>query len=245
MLATILMVSGTFGAVRADELTRFHAMVTTEARSAFARYAAAPCADATVTLGSPRPVTLQGRPDLKAMVQPTRVTGCGRASLQSVNVVRSGGDPPWRMASPLPGSSLADPALQQRTLLSVAAHARRTLPGACATPAIGDIRVVAPPGALWFRGRDVETPRPRVRGAVAVPLPPAVAARRRSLLLSRAWMELWPLGWCGAAHEDAVVFIPRRDAGAPFYMLADVPTAKSPASVAVSRSSLRSAPPAP
>ncbi len=245
MLVAVLLVGGLFGAVRADELTRFQALVSAEARAAFARNAASPCPDATVSLGRARPVILAGRPDLKALVQPTQVKGCGRASLQSINVVRAGGDPPWRMASPLPGTSLADPALQQKALLSVVAHVRRTLPGACARPSVGDIRVVARPGTVWFRSRGVEMPRPTARPVVAVPLPAALAARRRSLVLSQAWMELWPLGWCGTPHEDAVVFIPRRDGGSPLYMLADLPTARPATAAVVSPPAPRSAPPSP
>ena len=229
------------GLVRAGEAARYEAAVTAEARGAFGRYGGAPCPDARVALASPRPVRIAGRADIRAAVQPTRVTGCGRVSLQSVNVLREAGDPPWRLASTLPGVSLADPALQQRALLSVAARARETTGAPCASPTVGDIRIAAPPGALWLKGRRESTPRPKARNLVVLPMPAAVAARRASLNLSQAWMELWPLGWCGAVRETAVAFIPRRDGGAPFYMLADVPTPPA----RFTRSEPRSAPPAP
>ena len=230
------------GLVQSGEAARYEAAVTAEARAAFGRYGGAPCPEARVALAPAKPVRIAGRADIRAAVQPTRVTGCGRVSLQPVNVLRGGGDPPWRLASTLPGVSLADPVVQQKALLSVAARARETTGAPCASPTVGDIRIASLPGALWLKSRREPTPRPRARNLVILPMPAAVAARRRSLNLSQAWMELWPLGWCGAVRATAVAFIPRRDGAAPFYMLADVPP---PPAGAVTGSAPRSSPPTP
>jgi hypothetical protein len=196
-------------------------MLATQALAADKRFSGAACDGAKVAVASIRPWKIAGHPELIVWREQVRVTGCGRSSVENVNVGRVGGAPPWRMTTGLPGETLADMNLQATTLPAAAAQARADLPADCEGEKLKDIYVAARPGGL-----DVSLPGApvsQVHGSrPKVSLPDAVKPMQDRLNVSAAWMEVWPFEACGHDRTLGVIFIPLRDQTASVYLFLPV-----------------------
>ena len=202
--------------VHADEVATYEALLVKTAHDADAAFAGSPCPDAAIEHELRQPVKIGDRPDLAAMRERMKVTGCGRTTNHNVNVVRFGGSPPWRMAVGLPGESLADMALQQSTWPSAMTQVRVGLPSDCNGQRLQDVYVAARPG-------HVDVPPPGAKGATtpghfSLQLPPNVEAQRDNLDLTRAWVEVWPFTVCGKDRTLGVAFIPLRGQSKSAYL---------------------------
>jgi len=203
--------------VHPDERPTYDEMLANAVRAADKSFAGSACDDAKVEVVSIAPWKITDHPDLVVWRERVRVTGCGRSSIENVNVGRMGGNPPWRMTTGLPGESLADMTLQQTTFPGAAAAARAGLPADCQGQSLGDVYIAARPGDV-----DVSVPGAPARqihkGHPAVSLPDSATPMLDKLALGDSWMEVWPFKFCGHDRSLGVVFIPLRDRSASVYL---------------------------
>lgn len=208
-------------AVLAGERPAYDAMLKTQALASDSQFAGSACPSATTSVVSSEAVAISDRPDFAARRERVKVTGCGRSSIQNINVGRFGGDPPWRMSVGLPGDSLADMQLQQSTAPAAIAQARTDIPVDCLDVTLRDIYVTARPGNVEFTATG--TPESSVRaGRISLTLPPAIEARRAEFDLSKAWAEVWPIALCGKERTTVVVFIPLKGQAASAFLFLPV-----------------------
>jgi hypothetical protein len=225
--------------VRPAERAAFEAMVRITALGADAKYSGAPiCAAAGVEALSSEAVKVPGHPEVGALHERVRVSGCGRSSIQNVNVIRFAGRQPWRMAAALPGESLADMGLQQTLWPIVLAEAGEAVPKACQGPELNDVYVAARPGHVALPPPGEASPAQQ-QGKVNIRLAPQVEAQRDNLDVSKAWIEVWPLKMCGLDRTQAILLIPLRDKAAVFHL--EIPVWK----IALERGTTTDLPPAP
>jgi len=206
LLAIAQLAARPANVVHADEKAAYEAMLTGQAVDADAAFSGQRCEAATIEDIVTEPVAIGDRPDVGALRERVRMTGCGRSSIQNIMVARLGGEPPWRMAAGFPGESLADATLQHSALPQVIAQARVEVPADCASVRLGDIYVSARQGSVEFGvgGTSAGT-------GVRVSLSPELAAARDQFDLTRAWSEVWPLSFCNKDRSMMIVFIPRKD----------------------------------
>jgi hypothetical protein len=204
--------------VRPAERSAFEAMVRMTALGAEAKYSGAPiCASANVEALSSEVAKIPGHPDVGALHERVRVSGCGRSSVQNVNVIRFASRPPWRMAAALPGDSLADLGLQQTLWPIVLAEAGEAVPKECQGSELNDVYVAARPGHVALPAPGEPSPGQK-NGNVNIRLAPQVEAERDKLDVSKAWIEVWPLKMCGLDRTQAILLIPLRDKAAVFHL---------------------------
>src|SRR5579872_3691965 len=82
------------GAVLPGEQGAYDAMIAEQARAADATFGGSPCGDAGVEVVAVVPWTVVDHPDTVFWREKVRVTGCGRKSVENLNVRRMGGSPP-------------------------------------------------------------------------------------------------------------------------------------------------------
>jgi hypothetical protein len=221
ILAAAISASLPTGAVLPTEQATYDAQLATAARAADTTFAGSVCDGARVEVVSIAPWEVLDHPGLIVWRERVRVTGCGRSSIENVNVGRFGGDPPWRMTTGLPGESLADMTLQQSTFQAAAAEARTGLPADCQGHALGDIYVAARPGGVDITPAGVAPP-PQRNGHPSVTLPDSPQFSSEKLSPAGAWMEVWPFTFCGHDRTLGVVFIPLKDQNASLYLFMPV-----------------------
>jgi hypothetical protein len=174
-----------------------------------AQFAGQPCPTAKAEPISREDVKIGDRPELAAARERVRVTGCGRSSVENINVARLGGSPPWKMNYGLPGGSLADMNLQNSAWPQVLSQAAANLPADCKSVTIRDIYVSARPGSIAFENLagSAKLQRPRLK----ISLPAETLGQQANLNAEKAWAEVWPTALCGTDRTVVVVFIPLRD----------------------------------
>ncbi|MBL8556921.1 MAG: hypothetical protein JNL41_21800 [Phenylobacterium sp.] len=210
------------GLVQDGEAAAYESMILRTARAADASFSGAPpCEAAGIEHLWRQPVKIADRPDFLAVRERVKLTGCGRSSVQNLNVGRTGGSPPWRMTFGLPGESFADMPLQQSTLPAAMAQAAVDLPAGCQERRMADVYVAARPGHVDAPPPGGATPR-SAAGRIALELPADVEAQRDRLDLARAWVEVWPITLCGQDRTTAVVFMPIKDQKASAYLFLPV-----------------------
>jgi hypothetical protein len=197
------------GGVLPTEQSTYDSMLAEQARAADATFSGSPCDVATVEVVAVTPWKINDRPDLLVWREKVRVAGCGRMSVENVNVGRLGGSPPWRMTSGLPGDSLADMNLQQNTYPAAVAQARQGLDTGCKVQ-LADVYVAARSGDMDFIPPAGEVSHSR-KGHPQIALPENVKPYLDELDLSNAWMEVWPFKVCDRDRTLGVVFLPRKD----------------------------------
>jgi hypothetical protein len=196
-------------------------MVTAQARAADLANTGQVCGDAKVEPVAVIPWKIENQPELIVWHEQVRVTGCGRSSVENLNVGRLGGDPPWRMTFGLPGETLADMTLQGSALPGAIAQARVGLPADCKGQALGDVYIAARPGHVDIPlSRDV-TPKAGP-GRFGVTLPAGAEAQLSEMDASQAWAEIWPFEICGNDRTIAVIFIPMRGQQKVFHLFLPV-----------------------
>jgi hypothetical protein len=196
------------GLVAPGEGQAFQEMLKYSAASAAARFSGAGCPRAAVVEVRSEPVRIQSSPSAPAAREKVEISGCGRTIVENLNVVRTGGAPPWRMLARLPGESLAEYDLQQNTWPAAVRQAQAGLPETCAAT-IGAVSIGANPGHV--RVADSGAPAHRQADKLTVALTSDLQAIRSSLAIDRAWLEVWPLRLCGHDRKSGVLFIPTRD----------------------------------
>jgi len=217
LLAAALTASIPQGGVLPGEAAAYDAMLASAARSANDSFAGSACPDARVEVVSISPVRIADQPKLVAWRDKVRVSGCGKAAIQNVNIGRVGGSPPWRMSTGLPGESLADMNLQASAFQAAAAQARTGLGAECQSLSLNEVYLAALPGGIDVSPPGVRAPQPRA-GRPAIGLPEAYRPMLGKLALSDAWMEVWPFEICGNDRTLGVVFIPLKDHSASAYL---------------------------
>lgn len=208
-------------AVLPGEQAAYQTMLTKQARDADASFAGSACETATIMVVASEAVIIGSQPDFAARRERVKVSGCGRSSVQNINVGRFGGEPPWRMFVGLPGESLADMQLQQSIWPAALAQAGVGLPASCQTLTLGDLYIAARPGHVDFVGPGTPTAN-APGGRISMTLPPDAEARRADLELSQAWVEVWPLNLCGHDRTTGVVFIPLKGQASSAYVFLPV-----------------------
>ena len=193
--------------VHADEQAVYAAFLTQRALEADARFGGGACSDAVVADVSTTVIAIADRPEIAAMSEKVRVTGCGRSTTQNINVGRMGGSPPWLVSAGLPGESLANLPLQQSVLPQALTQAHVDIASSCSSYRVGDIYVAARPGDVAFEGHT----RGGGNGQFQVSLTPELERLVDSMNLAGAWAEVWPIGFCDKDRAEIVVFIPTTD----------------------------------
>jgi hypothetical protein len=216
MIAAAILAAGFIarppGLVAPGEAQAFQEMLKYQAVSASARFSGAACPGAVAVEVRSEPVRIQGAPAAPAAREKVEVSGCGRTTVENLNVVRAGGAPPWRMLARLPGESLAEYDLQQNTWPEAVRQAGAGLPRPCTAATIGAVSVGADPGQVRTAAAGPGTASARRQGAtLIVTLTPDLEAIRPSLAIGRAWMEVWPLRLCGHDRKVGILFIPTTD----------------------------------
>lgn len=197
------------------EEASYEALLAQQAREAAATYGG-PCPEATAKRLSTEVVRIVDRPDFAAQRERVRVEGCGRSSVQNLNVGRMGGSPPWLMVAGLPGESLAEMSLQKDAWAFATAQARTDIAADCAETRVGEVYVAARPGNIDFYE---DAPAADADGRFAVHLSPDLEAMRAALELDKAWVEVWPLSFCGEDRTHAIAFMPMKGAGKSVFIL--------------------------
>lgn len=218
VLAALVLATATLpaGGVLPDEQAAYDAMLAQQVRAADAMFGGSPCEDAKVEVVAVMPGKIADHPDLIVWREKVRVEGCGRTSVENVNVGRLGGSPPWRMTTGLPGDSFAEMTLQESTLPAAAAQARQGLDAGCRVQ-LADVYVAArsgevdvlPPGGA---GTGPSEGRPQIT------LPENAKPYLNELDLASAWMEVWPFRVCDKDRTLGVVFLPRKDRTASLFL---------------------------
>lgn len=206
------------GGVFPAEQAAYDAMVADQARSAEARFSGSRCGDARVEVVEVKPAALADNPDMLVWRTKVRVDGCGRSSVQNLNVGRFTGAPPWLMTSGLPGDSLAETGLQEGVYKAAVAEVRRGFVAGCDIR-LADAYIAAKPGDLIVALPGVEPP-PVSKGRPQVSLPDTLLPHVANLDLASAWVEVWPFQVCGKDRTLGVAFLPRKDGrgGVPMFM---------------------------
>ena len=220
LVAAVIAASPPSGGVLSNEQVVYDKMLATQVIAADRAFGGLSCDDAKTEVVGITPWKITDHPDVIVWRERVRVSGCGRSSVENVNVGRMGGDPPWRMTTGLPGETLTDMTLQQSTLPSAAAQARADLPAVCQGQTLGDIYIAARPG-----GVDVSLPGTTFQsrdGRPSVSLPDSAGSMLDKLDLSGAWMEAWPFQECGHDRTLGVVFIPQKDRTATLFLFLPV-----------------------
>jgi len=207
--------------VHIDEAAAYETLLTKMARDADAEFAGSACPGASVEHYERQPIKIGDRPDLAAMHERLKLTGCGRDTIQNINVVRFGGAPPWRMVFGVPGESNADMMLQMSAMPAAVANARAGMPAECQRLQLGNVYVAARPGHVDVTppGAKAIASRP---GHFGIGFPPKVEAQRDRFELTRAWTEVWPFTSCGKNRTLAVVFLPLKGQAASMYLFIPV-----------------------
>jgi hypothetical protein len=195
-------------------------MLAQQVRAADATFGGSPCDTAKVEVISVTPWKVMDQPEVVVWRERVRVAGCGRTSIENVNVGRLGGSPPWRMATGLPGDSLADMNLQQGTYPAAVAQARDGLDASCKGQ-LTDVYIAARPGDADIVPPGVERPQLR-KDHPQIVLPENAKPFLDDLDLSTAWMEVWPFKICDHDRTLGVVFIPRKDRTASLHIFLPV-----------------------
>jgi len=210
LLAAALNAAPPQGGVLPGEVAAYDHLLAAQARAADKAFTGSVCDEAQVEVISITPTQVSDRPGLIAWHEKVRVTGCGHSAIENANVGRFGGDPPWQIATGLPGVSIADMTLQRSTLAPAVAQAKIGLSADCQTVSLRDVYLAAKQG-------DVELYAPGVppthvgAGHPAVELPAAALHMVDQLSVADAWMEVWPFEVCGHDRTLGVVFIPLKD----------------------------------
>src|SRR5580698_123401 len=150
--ATVLAVMPPAGGVEVSEQAAYDQMLAAQARGADKMYAGSACGTSKVEVVSITPWKITDHPDLVVWRERVRVTGCGRSSIENVNVGRLGGSPPWKMVSGVPGESLAEMNLQSSAYPAAVENARQGFAADCRV-SLADAYIAALPGDA-----DVELP---------------------------------------------------------------------------------------
>lgn len=200
------------GGVLPAEQSTYDVMLTEQAQTADAMFNGSRCHDAKVNVVALTPWKITDHPDLIVWREKVRVTGCGRTSVENVNVGRFGGSPPWRITSGLPGDSLADMNLQQSTYPAAVAQARQGLDASCEVQ-LRDVYIAARSGEVDVRQPGANASKSR-KGQPQIVLPDNIEPYLDTLDLSSAWMEVWPFQVCDRDRTLGVVFLPRKDRAA-------------------------------
>lgn len=203
------------GGVKSGEEANYDRMLTEQARSADATYSGAACEDSKVEVTSITPWKITDSPDLIVWREKVRVAGCGRSSVENLNIGRLGGSPPWRMTSGLPGDSIAEMNLQRSALPAAVNQARAGFPADCKVQ-ISDVYVAGRPGNVNVvpPGGQPQTPR---KGHPSFVLPDGIVPDLASSNLAGAWFEVWPIHVCDHDRTLGILFIPRKDNSASLY----------------------------
>jgi hypothetical protein len=217
ILAAAMALTPPQGGVRPDERSAYDAMVAAQARAANASFTGSACDDAKVEVVSITPGHIANDPNLIVWREKVRVTGCGHSAVENLNIGRTGGDPPWRMTTGLPGSTLADMTLQASTFSEAVKRLSEVLPDGCQSIRLDDVYISARPGDVVLSPPGVTPSQPRA-GHPAIELPEAVKPMLDKLALSEAWMEVWPFAACGHDRTLGVVFIPLKDHSASAHL---------------------------
>jgi len=198
--------------VHADEQPAYSEMLATRAREADAFFSGKPCASATVDHLVTEPWKIVAQPDLPVWREHVKVAGCGRTTIENINVARMGGLPPWKMFYGLPGrSAVMDVRLQQSTYQSAVGQVHASLPADCQSQELTDIYLAAKPGDVDWHDAG-STPGPAQAGHFGIATPQQVKALPGQLDLAHAWVEVWPFTACGRDRTLGVVFVPPKDA---------------------------------
>ncbi|MBV9994871.1 MAG: hypothetical protein JO127_06630 [Caulobacteraceae bacterium] len=222
ILAAAAVAAPPTDAVRPEERPAYEAMLAVKAREAERTYSGSACESAKVRrLGAQLVVSVADHPELMLWRERVKVSGCGRSSIQNINVGRTGGSPPWRMAAGLPGDSLADMTLQQNAYPAAITEARASVPSGCRHQALTDVYIAARPGGVDVSLPDA--PAAAANGARPfVKLPDSAKELAPKLDLAQAWMEVWPFQFCGRDRTLEVVFVPIRDQSTSLYLFLPV-----------------------
>jgi hypothetical protein len=191
------------------ERPTYTAALNTLAIQAEAQFAGRPCPTAKAEPISRDDVKIGDRPEVAAAREKVRVTGCGRSSVQNINVARLGGSPPWKMNFGLPGASLAEMSLQNSAWPFVLREAAPNLPSGCKSAVIEDVYISARPGTIAFNNL-AGAAKPQ-RSRLTISLPADMLGQQANLNAEKAWAEVWPSVMCGKDRTVIVVFIPLKD----------------------------------
>jgi len=208
------------GGVLAGEQAAYDSMIAQQARAADAAFAGAPCDGAKIEIVAVTPWKIMDRPDLIVWREKVRVTGCGRTSIENVNVGRLGGSPPWRMTTGLPGDSLAEMNLQESAYGAAVTEAHEGLDAGC-NGQLADVYIAARPGGIDIVPPGIQPPKKR-SGRPQIVLPDDAKSSLDGLDLSNAWMEVWPFRVCDHDRTLGVVFMPKKDQTESLYLFVPI-----------------------
>lgn len=186
------------------------------------------CADAAVRDVATRVVTI--RPPAgkrsQALAESVSVEGCGRKLRINIDVLLPLLGQAWTGRSSLPGESLASVGLQQNASERVSQVVDTRRLTTCEAVAIGDVQVVARPGAVHLLPPG--TPLPKgAPGMVYMSLEdPAQLAQ---IAEPQAWVEKWSLDACGLDASVTILFAPLKDQSATAILVSPAWAAKSAA----------------
>ncbi|WP_146217997.1 hypothetical protein [Caulobacter sp. D5] len=202
------------GGVLPAEQAAYDAMIIEQAKIADARFNGSRCDAAQVEVVSIRPWKITSRPDMIVWREKVRVAGCGRTSVENLNIGRFEGTPPWRMTSGLPGDSLAEVDLQEWTYKAAVDEVFQDLGAGCEVR-LADVYIAGRPGDVAVAPPGAAAPTTS-KGHPGIVLPDALRPHLEGLDLTGAWMEVWPFQVCGKDRTLGVTFLPRKDGRGSF-----------------------------
>lgn len=162
------------------------------------------CDEAVISDISTEPLDAPG---VQAIFERVRLEGCGRSSIQNIDVGYFGGSTPWKIRARLPGDTRFPVHLQEDFLIDAISSAGAGLVDGCSPALIKDIYVAANPGHVDFgaASNSDEGGEPRV----SIDFGPTYDLSEVDR--SKAWAEIWRLNICGEDRTIMIVFGPTND----------------------------------
>jgi hypothetical protein len=108
--------------------------------------------------------------------------------------------------------------LQQSAYPSAVAKARVGIPESCQREELGDLHIAARPGDVTISMPGAAPPPSHRPDHPDVALPESAREVQDKLDLAHAWMEVWPLKFCGRDRTMDVLFIPLQDQSATLFV---------------------------
>jgi hypothetical protein len=206
--------------VHAGEEGAYAAKLRAQAIAADTQFSGSRCDAARVASVHREDIKIVDRPDIAAARERVSVTGCGRSNIENISVARLDGPTPWTMAAALPGESLADMTLQKTALPQVIAKIAPMALAGCNAVTLKDIYVAARPGRVQFT--NLAKTRPVSGSRFSISLPDELKSQQTAIDPAAAWVEVWPLDFCGKSRMAAVVFVPDREHRKSFFFVAPI-----------------------
>ena len=192
--------------VHASEEAAYAEFLRRQAIGAANRWTGERCESATIADVS---TISMSTPELPVARERLRLEGCGKISIQNLDVARFEGDPRWKIRDGVPGETRIPLEGQEALFEGLFSRAGEGLVDGCEPVLVDDTFVVANPGNIDFGAAATRT-GPTEEPRFGMDMGPDFNADGRFDQTS-AWVEVWRLRMCGEDRSTIVVFLPTND----------------------------------